>query len=246
VILAAFIAAAMAQMPTRLTRENLPQALVAYGRQTAMTRSLFDCVYRSDPAATASLVEGTDPYFFMDAHGGAFAPFQSKLIANGEFARCTVIAVQANGDAPAGQRMTLSLDPREYRDWAARRIYLDQYPAPPQFARLRTPERSERPQYGRNARPVLLLLQAFDCAAKTRPDAADWVIRNVDPYEIGGTARDSSQFKTLSQALDKCNRRHPVTNGSDELLNHSAGLMADSLLKMLPPSAQVKGGGSDA
>jgi len=240
------VAAAVAQMPARLTRENLPQALAAYQRQTAMTRSLFDCVYRSDPAATASLVDQTDPYLFMEPGGGAFAPFQSKLIASGALTRCTIAAVQANGDAPAGQRVTLSLDAREYRDWAVRRIYTDRFSAPPHFAKLRTPDRSMRPEYGRNARPVLLLLRAFDCAAQARPEAADWVVRNVDPYDAVKPALGGNEFKMLSDAFDKCNRRHPVANGSDELLNHSAGLMADSLLKMLPEGGQVKGSGGDA
>jgi hypothetical protein len=228
---ATFFLVATQAAPDAAARDRAIATFEAQGRGR---ETHYSCIFDSDPAATRKFVSGTDPYFVLDAQNAAADAFSRAVPASVVFGSC--IAAVANS-MPERSSGSLKFELRDYRSWAARRVYLERFPQAPTLGRLARPKRAKG-NYGSNTKPVAGLLAAVDCAVRRQPAAADWLVRNGNPNQLHLDAETNRNEQVMRAAFERCSNPSTPRNGSAELINNWTGFLADSLLRM---TAEVQG-----
>ncbi len=224
-VAATFFLVAVQGAPDAAARERAIATFEAQGRGR---ETHFSCIYDSDPAATRRFVSATDPYFALDAQNAAADAFSRAVPASVVFGSC--IAAVANS-MPERSSGSMKFELRDYRSWAARRVYLERFPKAATLERLPRPKRAKG-NYGSNTKAVAGLLAAVDCAVRREPAAADWLVRNGNPNQLHLDAETLRNQNLVRAAFERCSNPSTPQNGSAELINNWTGFLADSLLRM--------------
>lgn len=220
-----FIVAAVQAQTGLPSRE---EAITQLETQGKAKEAFYACFYETKSSATRDLVDATDPYFFLDDKNVAASKFLPDVSTEQMFAKC---AIAMSNALPTKQTMSVGFNLREYRNWAARRVYIERYPETRTFGKLQKPKRKPG-NYGENTDAVASLLRTVDCAVQRDPVNADWLVRNGNPTELQLGNEFLSNSSRFVDNYYKCADQFTPENGIAEVTGNLAGIVADSLLKM--------------
>ncbi|HEX8512150.1 MAG TPA: hypothetical protein VF688_03495 [Allosphingosinicella sp.] len=220
-----FLLVTMQGAPDAAARDR---AIATFEQQGRARETHFSCIYDSDPAATRRFVSATDPYFHLDARNAGATGFSQALPSSVVFGSCIAAVARSMPERASG---TLSFELRDYRNWAARRVYLERFPRVATLDRMARAKRAKA-DYGSNTKAVAGLLATVDCAVRREPATADWLVRNGNPNELHLDSETLRNQNVMTAAFRRCSNKATPDNGSAELINNWTGFLADSLLRM--------------
>lgn len=226
--LSSLLLIAMFQAPLPAKPMSREEAIASLETSEIAKDAFYACFYDAKPSATRDFVISTDPYFSFDGSNSAASKFSSEISTETLFAKC---AIAMSAALPKLQTMSVTFDIREYRYWAARRVYIERHPDTRTFGKLQKPKR-KLGNYGDNADAIASLLRTVDCAVQRDPVTADWLVRNSSSIQLRLGSAFLSNANKFEDAYYKCANQSTPSNGVTEVMNNLGGILADSLLNM--------------